>query len=90
MHEATRYTVILVVMLLVESLIFIDIPQQMSYMQRKERDPPSYDSFCSPIPLSMTEKKMEHNIYVLSSVCIIINDEEDFDLPSMSWKPTLC
>jgi hypothetical protein len=57
-------------------------------MQRKERDPPSYDSFCSPMPLSMTEKKMEHYMHVLSCVCIIISDEEDFDFPSMTWIPS--
>jgi hypothetical protein len=31
---------------------------------RKQRNPPFYDSFCSSISLSMTEK-MEHCIYVL-------------------------
>jgi hypothetical protein len=34
-------------------------------------------------------QNMEHYIYVLSSFCINISDEEDFDLPSMSWIPTL-
>lgn len=50
---------------LVKNLIFIDIPQQVAYIPQKERDSPSYNSFCSPIH---SEYGLENDQHILRSI----------------------
>ena len=43
-----------------------------------------------PSYITLNAKKLDHYICVHSSFWMNISDEETFDLPSMSWIPTLC
>jgi hypothetical protein len=79
-HSKSPHTIININDIMVKSIVFIDITQQV---EQKGNNVIHHRTISSVVLYHSQWQNMEHYISVLSSFWIIISDEEDFAIPSM-------